>query len=420
METTKLYQGLLSEIMHSHNFDTVICSTGAEAVEISQDHSFNLICIAYHLPDLSGEILCKHLRSNPATKNSRIILFTGEDNPEVLKGALRAGATDIYNKNNIAQFQTYLQRYANLINSKLIGNALLIEDSPAQQKWLKLQLEFIGLEVDAFFTAEQALDAFLENPYDIIITDMVLSGNMSGLNLVRSVRREASEKGLTPIFAITAYDEISRRIELFQLGINDYMTKPINPEEMLFRIARLIKENQLFNELSRERKVLQEMAMLDPLTQLYNRIALNQLLPKSLADCKRKKIPVSLVMMDLDFFKRINDEHGHDQGDKVLMETGNWLRNAFRKGDLVFRWGGEEFVIFLSKCTLAEAKILMEKQRERFSKRQMADHSITASFGISSYEDFDTDISHETLFKQADTALYKAKQGGRNCVVCAD
>jgi two-component system cell cycle response regulator len=249
---------------------------------------------------------------------------------------------------------------------------------------------------------------------------MVLAGKMSGLTLVRSIRRLASDKGLVPIFAVTAYDELSRRIELFQVGINDYMAKPLNPEEMLFRIARLIKEHQLHHELSNERKVLQEMALLDPLTHLYNRGALNQLLPKALANARREQTPVSLVVMDLDLFKRINDEFGHDQGDNVLRETANWLRNAFRKGDLVFRWGGEEFVIFLNKCTLTEAKELIEKQRERFSRRRMANYEITASFGISSQEDFTKDMPYELLFKQADTALYKAKNAGRNHVCCAE
>ncbi|OAI14320.1 hypothetical protein A1359_10885 [Methylomonas lenta] len=419
IENSRLFTDLLTTLMKSHGFDTVSCTTGKEALEISKDCSFNLICVAYHLPDFSGDVLCQAMRSNRALINSRIILFTAEDNNELLKDALLAGVTDIYNKNEFAQFQTYIARYANFVKANLVGRALLIEDSSSQQQWLKAQLECSGLEVDAFLTAEEAMDAFMHVQYDIVITDMILAGKMSGLHLVRTIRRLGSEKGLIPIFAITAYDEISRRIELFQVGVSDYMAKPINPEELLFRISSLIKAYQIHHELINERKMLQEMALLDPLTHLYNRAALNQLLPKAIANAKREQTPVCLVVMDLDFFKRINDECGHDQGDQVLIETANWLRNAFRKGDLVFRWGGEEFVIFLHKCTLNEAKELMEKQKDRFSKRQMANYPITASFGISSYANFQTEICHENLFKQADKALYKAKQSGRNCVVCA-
>lgn len=420
VENTKLFRELLTELMQSHHCDTVTCSSGAAAIETTKHRNFNLICIAYHLPDMTGDMLCQQLRSKSQLKNSRIILFTSEDNVELLKGALLAGATDIYNKSDFAQFQTYIERYANLVKTNLVGQALLIEDSPSQLKWLKMHLECTGLDVDTFFTAEDALDAFLENQYDIVITDMVLAGKMSGLNLVRNIRRLPSDKGLTPIFAITAYDEISRRIELFQVGVSDYMAKPLNPEELVFRVSNLIKQRQLYYELANERKVLQEMTLLDPLTSIYNRTALNQLLPKAIANAKREKTAVSLVLMDLDFFKRINDEFGHDQGDRVLIETSNWLRNAFRQGDLVFRWGGEEFVIFLNKCTLAEAKVLMEKQKMRFERHRVAGHAITASFGISSFEDFNAETDYGELFKQADKAVYKAKQSGRNCVVCAE
>jgi two-component system, cell cycle response regulator len=405
--------------MEVYDFNIVSCSTGVEALAITRRNSFNLICIAYHLPDFSGEILCQQLRGNPLLKNTRIILFTAEDNAELLNGALLAGATDIYNKNDFAKFQTYIERFANLVNQNLVGNVLLVEDSSSQQHWIKAQLESAGLSVEAFYSAEEALEAFNHNQFDIVVTDMVLAGKMSGLNLVRTIRRLSSDKSLIPIFAITAHDEVSRRIELFQVGACDYMTKPLNPEEMLYRISNLIKARQAYNELASERKLLHEIAMLDPVTNLYNRNALNQLLPKTIANAKRDHIPISLAVMDIDLFKNINDTHGHPHGDRVLAEVGAWLRSSFREGDLIFRWGGEEFVILLNNCALDEAAVIIEKQRKRFAERRFANCEITASFGISSYQDFSQDIAYETWFEQSDQALYQAKTSGRNKVVCA-
>ncbi len=419
IENSRLFRDLLTELMESHDFNIASCSTGAEALAISRQRSFNLICIAYHLPDSSGEILCQQLRSNPLLKNTRIILFTAEDNAELLNGALLAGATDIYNKNEFAKFQTYVERFANLVNQSLVGNVLLIEDSSSQQHWIKAQLESAGLYVEAFYSAEEAMEAFNQNKFDIVVTDMVLAGKMSGLNLVRTIRRLSSDKSQIPIFAITAHDEVSRRIELFQVGVSDYMTKPLNPEEMLYRISSMIKARQAYNELASERKLLLEIAMLDPVTDLYNRNALNRLLPKTVSNARRDHIPISMVVMDVDFFKNINDTYGHPHGDKVLAEIGAWLRSSFREGDLMFRWGGEEFVILLNNCPLDEAMAIIEKQRKRFAERRFANCEITASFGISSYQDFTQNIAYETLFEQADQALYQAKIGGRNKVVRA-
>jgi len=273
-----------------------------------------------------------------------------------------------------------------------------------------------GLEVDAYADAERALTAFNQQVYDIIVTDVVLAGKMSGLHLVRAIRRSEGDRSMIPVLAISSYDDITRRIELFHVGINDYMTKPIIAEEFIFRVANLINTHRMFIELAAERNLLQEIALLDRVTNLYNRNAFNEFGPKALANARRHHLPLSLVVMDIDFFKKVNDEHGHMVGDKVLAEVGEWLRGLLRKGDMIFRWGGEEFVLLLYKCALAQALPLMELQRRRFIGRKFADLSLSASFGISSMENFDQDMTLDQLFERADQAVYQAKTNGRDQV----
>lgn len=416
VESSRVFRTLLSELMSSYGFDAVCCESGEQSLSACKSERFELICIAYHLSDMSGEVLCHYIRGIPLLKNVRIILFTAEDNEDILKAALLAGATDIYNKNQFSLFQKYIARFAEQCRQTMVANVMLVEDSHSQLVWLESLLMARGFYVDSFSDGESALRALEDNDYDCVVTDIVLAGKMTGLNLVRAIRRLPCEKSTTPIFAVTAYDDASRRIELFNIGANDYLAKPINPEELLFRVSNLIKATRTMKQLESEREVLREIALIDPVTQLYNRNAFNRLLPKTLDNAKRAQMPVSLAIMDIDHFKRINDEYGHTRGDQVLADLGCWLRDYFRQGDYVFRWGGEEFVVYLHQCDIDHACQVIEKARRYLKQRSFASINLTVSFGVAGSQAGDT-LSLEALFEQADNALYSAKAQGRDRVV---
>lgn len=416
VDSSRLFQSMLANLAQQHGFTAFICNNGKAALKLIQNQHIDIVCASYHLEDIDGSTLCQQLRESLNNPNMRIILFTSEDNKILLKQALLAGATDIYNKHQIAQFELYLQRIAQNMHTHIIGQILLIEDSPSQLLWLESLLNEHGLEVDAFNNAEEALIAFDNNDYDLVITDIVLGGNMSGLSLVREIRRLPGDKGLTPIFAVSAYNENSRRLELYHVGVNDYMTKPIMRQELIYRLTNLIQSHRIFNELTAEREHLKQIALLDAVTGLYNRNAFNQFVPRELAIAKRHNTPLSIAVLDIDYFKRVNDKYGHDTGDKVLADIGLWLRNTVRKGDIVFRWGGEEFVILLVNCHPDNALIALEKKQQRFNKHTYAGLSITVSIGISGVVEFDKEITLNQLFQEADTAVYNAKTSGRNKV----
>ncbi len=416
VDNSRLFRSLLKNILTRYNFDTVFCSTGQQALKKIEEQHFDLVCAAYHLADMNGEVFCQQLRTSKNCQNARVILFTAEDNQELLKKALLVGATDIYSKDQIVQFETYIKRLSSDTVKNIIGQVLLIEDSPSQLLWVESQLINHGLEVDSFSNAEQAIQAFNEKSYDLVITDIVLEGAMSGLSLVREIRRNPTEKGLTPIFAMSAYHDVSRRIELYHVGINDYMTKPIIAEEFIYRVNNLIQNQRIVNQLTADRKHLKSIALLDAVTGLYNRNAFDQFAPKELAQAERNNTPISLALLDIDYFKQVNDKYGHEMGDRVLADVGLWLINTLRKGDMVFRWGGEEFVLLLSNCPPGVAKDVMEKQRNRFNKRQFAGIHITTSMGISGVDNKEQHKALKQLFNEADEAVYKAKSAGRNRV----
>ncbi|MGR9051198.1 MAG: diguanylate cyclase [Gammaproteobacteria bacterium] len=416
VDHSKFFRTMLTNLLERYNCSSFSCSSGTEACTLLETHRYDLICAAYHLSDMSGEDFCRHVRSRQRPGNTRVVLFTAEDDRVLLKQALLAGATDIFCKRQFDQFKIYLQRLADDTFGNLIGQVLLVEDSLSQFLWIKAMLAERGLEVDTFSNAQRALSAFLENYYDLVITDIVLDGPISGLALVREIRRNSTDKGFTPVLALSAYDDISRRIELYHTGVSDYMTQPIIEEELLYRAANLIRNHRIVNELNKERQHLKELALLDPVTNLYNRNAFDMFAAKELATAERSRSPISLAIMDIDHFKKINDTFGHEAGDKVLADVGLWLRNSLRKGDMVFRWGGEEFVIILNNCTPLQALDLLDRQRQRFNKRKYADLSLTASFGISGVRDFEHTASVKQLFREADEAVYLAKASGRNQV----
>jgi len=416
IDHSKLFRSLIESALTQHDFSTVFCSTGQEALHHLKTQQFDLVCAAYHLVDMTGEAFCEKLRKTLNYQNTRVILFTSEDNQELLKRALLAGATDIYSKDRFDLFETYLKRLASDALKSIIGQVLLIEDSPSQLLWVESLLLEYGLEVDSFSNAEDAIIAFNQKSYDLVISDIVLEGNMSGLSLVREIRRNPTEKGLIPIFAMSAYNDISRRIELYHVGINDYMPKPIIAEEFIYRVNNLIQNYRIVNQLSAEREHLQKLALLDPVTKLYNRNAFNKFAPKEIAQAERNQQAISLAVLDIDFFKKVNDTYGHKRGDNVLEDVGLWLTNTLRKGDMVFRWGGEEFVIILPHCNASNAREVLEKQRIRFNKRKYAGLSITISIGISSINDVTKQKDLKQLFSEADKAVYKAKELGRNRV----
>jgi len=416
VDNSRLFHIVINEISARNGLITDSCTTAQKALTKLEEQDYDLICASYHLSDMSGDLLCQQIREIPKYLHTKIILFSAEENKNLLKKVLLAGATDIFSKDNILEFETYLQRLSESFFNTNVGQILLIEDSPSQLQWIEALLIEDGWEVESFSNAEDAIVSFVENEYDLVVTDIVLDGAMSGISLVREIRRDLTDKGTIPIFSISAYDEASRRIGLYHVGINDYMTKPIIAEEFIFRVRSLIQSHRVFNELNKERMHLKSIALLDPLTGLYNRNAFNEFTPIELEKAKRLQTPMSLAILDIDHFKQVNDRFGHAVGDQVLAEVGLLLRNTLRKGDMVFRWGGEEFVILLTSCPTDKAKEVLEKQRIRFNNRKYADITITASIGISGVNVVDKEVSIQQLFKEADKAVYIAKESGRNKV----
>lgn len=397
-----------------------ILTSGTKGLAEAEIELFDLVCVAYSLPDMSAEHFCCQLRSLPGYEHATVIIFAAENDKVALKEAMLVGATDVVSKCNIEQLSQYLYRHVERLTRTLIGNVLLVEDTPSQQALIQSLLEQMGLDVDVCESAQCAWHNLqqIEKQYDLVITDTILDGEMSGVTLVREMRGGLHETIEIPVLAMSSYDEKSRRIELLHLGVNDYVIKPIIREELQARVANLIENHQMLAEIMEQRKMMEQMALIDPVTKLYNRNAFNDIGPKQFESASRNQIPLCLVVIDIDFFKKVNDVHGHLKGDLVLTEMGECLKSYVRRGDLVFRWGGEEFVLLLS-CNAETGTALVEKIRYKIEHTLFATLSITASFGLS-FTELGKKSSLYALFERADKALLHAKNTGRNRVCTND
>ena len=390
--------------------------SGREGLEMAKQERFTLVCCGYELPDIKGSDFCSQIRAVAGYDFSSVLVFAEEDNGRMLKQVLLAGATDIFSKKDLDDLKIYIHRFVEREQRQLSGRVLFIEDSRVLQEIILDLLTDMGLDVDAYTHGEEAWEAFQTSHYDLVITDIMLEGVMSGISLVRKIRRLQGEHGDIPIIATSGFDNLSRKIELFHLGVNDYVAKPIVREELRQRVFNHVTRYQNMLELQSQQRSLYSLAMLDELTQLFNRHALREFSAKYFSEAIRFKHTLSLAVMDIDHFKRINETAGHEVGDQILAELGPWLKRFIRDADLVARWSGEEFVFLLANCDKTSAILLMERLQKRLAQLNPANVSLSVSIGIATM-DIGDKHNLNSLFELADGAMYQAKMAGRNCVV---
>lgn len=406
----------VSELLKSAGFSVQEALSGNEGLEKAKKERFTVVCCAYQLTDISGSDFCGQIRGLPAYYFSSVLVLTNDDNSKSIKSVLFSGATDVFSKKELVDLGVYLQRFSEREQRQLGGRVLVAEDSNVLQEIIFDLVTDMGLDVDAYTSGEEAWEAFQESHYDLVITDIMLEGGMTGVSLVRRIRRLQGTNDEVPIIATSGFDNLSRKIELFHLGVNDYISKPIIREELRQRVFNHITSYKNLLELREQQKALNSLSIFDPLTQLFSRHALREFSAKYFSDAKRFKHSLSLVMINIDYFRDLNEDNGHKTGDKILAELGPWLRRSIREGDLAVRWSGDEFLFLLTNCAEDTAVILMKRLQRQLILLRPAEHDITLSIGIATMGGDDVEGDLNSLLELADGAMYQAKMAGRNCI----
>ena len=293
---------------------------------------------------------------------------------------------------------------------------LIAEDEPVSRRLLESFLRKWGYDVLVTCDGSEAWEALNETESPNLVVSDWMMPEMDGLELCRKIRG-MDRSGYIYFILLTAKGRKKDVIQGLEAGADDFLIKPFDKEELQYRIRigeRIIKL---------ERRIL-DLAATDPLTGVLNRRAFMERLEQEIERSRRGNTPLSLIMADIDYFKRVNDRYGHQVGDLVLQRFADQLTTSLRAYDFTARYGGEEFTVCLPHTTIHQSRSVAERLRKRVEEMEIVfpDGSrsirITASFGVASFLP-EPQESIDSIIKRADEAMYRAKNEGRNRVCMA-
>ncbi len=437
---------LLEVRLTSEYFDVRTATNGTDAVAICERGDCDIVLLDVMMPGMDGFEVCKHLKSSPLTAHLPVVMVTALDQPaDRLKG-LEAGADDFLTKpvNEVA----LLARVKSLVRLKMLtdelrtrasasrdvgitdpntaalsdtglgGKILIVDDRQTSYERLANSLGQVhNVEIET--NPQQAMLRAPEGNFDLVIVSLGLD-NFDGLRLCSQLRTmERTRK--VPLLIIADLDDEQRILRGLEIGVNDYLMRPVDRNEMLARVRTQVRRKRYIDSLGNAVTLSMEAAVVDTLTGLHNRRYMQSHLTQLINEGVSTGTAFSLMILDIDHFKQVNDTWGHDAGDEVLKEFSARIRKAIRGIDMACRSGGEEFVVLMPETEPHVAQIVAERIRMRVERQPFPIYggkkliSVTVSVGVSGFRSGHT--TADALLKRADEALYRAKRDGRNRVI---
>lgn len=436
---------LLEAKLTNEYYDVVTAKDGFEAIEQTKTHKPDLILLDVMMPGMDGFETCRKIKEDPNVSHIPVVMVTAlSEKSDRLQG-LEAGADDFITKpiNDTALFA----RVKSLIRIKVLIDELrlrdqsgaqmgilndilqggldvsgssiyIVDDDAVQSKRIKEALEKEHV-VSVFQDHEQALaQAKTELPDLIIISTMLAS--IDGLRLATQFKAVEDLRHV-PIITLVDEDDTQIMLKALDLGVNDYLVTPVDSSEMAARVRTQLRRKKYQDALKSNYKESMSMAITDGLTGLYNRHYLDTHLKNLTESSLQNGKNMSVVIMDMDHFKSVNDTYGHDVGDEVLKQLAKIIIDSTRSADLAARYGGEEFVILMPETDFPNSFEVAERIRATIENTPfIVSHEVgqlqkTVSIGVS-FLNLQGDTP-EAMLKRADTALYEAKNSGRNQVL---
>ncbi len=438
---------LLEARLTAEYFDVLTSTNGPEAIEVCKAGLCDIVLLDVMMPGMDGFEVCQRLKTDPATSHIPVVMVTALDQAADRVRGLDCGADDFLTKpvdevaliarvRSLSRLKVTLDELRSraaasarigrsdpFVNASAAdghrGRVLLVDDRPASSDRIVASLRG-EQSVDVEANPQEALFRAAEHPYDLVIVSLGLA-NYDGLRLCSQLRSLERTRSL-PLLTIADLDDRAKILRGLDLGVNDYLVRPIDRNELVARVRTQVRRKRYADSLRDNVEQAIEMAVVDALTGLHNRSYFDMNLTGLLDRAAQEAKPLSLLVLDIDFFKKVNDTHGHDAGDEILRALAARMRRAVRSVDMVCRLGGEEFVIVMPDTAIDIAAKVAERVRrsveaEPFTvKEGQVAIPVTISIGIA---DRGFDANPDFLFKSADKALYESKSSGRNRVTLA-
>lgn len=437
---------LLEAKLTSEYFEVLTAIDGPSALEIVQEEMPDIILLDVMMPGMDGFEVCKRIKANPTTEHIPIVMVTALDQASDRVAGIEAGADDFLTKpvNDIA----LMARVKGLVRLKVmmdelrmrettgetIGIDLVGEAHPDEQtekgELLVIEERRIGAKkitdtlsdlynITIQATQEGCEKAMSEKDFDLVVINLSIQG-FDGLRLCSHIRSKEQTRNV-PILVIVDDGDTDRLARALEIGVNDYVQRPIDRNELFARGKTQLRRKRYADRLRNNFHKSVELAITDPLTDLYNRRYMQSHLDTITRENATTGKSVSYIIVDIDYFKLVNDEHGHDVGDEVLKQFAMRIQHNIRGADLACRYGGEEFVVIMPDTDLSFAQMVAERLRVYVAdkpfelERLSSPLNLTISIGVACSEGR-ADASAE-IMRRADQALYRAKRDGRNRVV---
>ena len=437
---------LLEVRLSAEYFEVILASNGAQALEICERGQCDIVLLDVMMPGMDGFEVARRIKSNPATHHIPVVMVTALDQPADRAKGLDAGADDFLTKpvDDIA----LVARVRSLVRLKMAtdemrmrvatsrqigvsdpaseaindegmnGRILVVEDHVVTAERVTAALSRQHT-VAVASNPQEALFRAAEGKFDLLMVSIDLK-NYDGLRLVGQIRSLERTRYM-PILLIANTDQKARLLRGLDLGANDYLLRSADKNEMVARVRTQVRRRRFTERLRDNVQQSMELAVTDALTGLYNRRYMESHADALVERAAARGKPLTVLIIDIDHFKAVNDTYGHDAGDDVLREFSDRLRSCIRGIDLACRYGGEEFVVVMPDTDLGIANKVAERIRRRVAAeafpidRGSRNVEVTISIGLASR--IGPQDNSALIMKRADAALYLAKRNGRNRVV---
>ncbi|RYE34807.1 MAG: PleD family two-component system response regulator [Hyphomicrobiales bacterium] len=439
---------LLEAKLSAEYFGVVTATNGRDAIALCERGEVDIVLLDVMMPGMNGFEVCRRLKGAPSTAHIPVVIVTTLDQPRDRLQGLDAGADDFLTKplDDTALFARVrslarLKAMTDELRSRAVasvrlgiadplataaaetglnGRILVIEDRPNVADRLQSALSAFHL-VEIESDGQQAVVRAAEGDFDAVVVSLDLQGQ-DGLRLCSQLRSLERTRNISVLLMGEAEDR-DRILRGLEIGAHDFLIRPIDRNELLARVRTQVRRKRFTERLRDSVQSSMEMAVMDQLTGLHNRRYMDNRLSAMFDESALRARSLSLLVLDIDHFKSVNDSWGHDVGDEVLREFADRVRACTRGIDLVARMGGEEVVVVLPDTGRDAAYRVAERIRERVEGSPFAvqnntrDIKVTVSVGVSNRRA--GDASSADMMKRADDALYRAKADGRNRVIVA-